>query len=476
MFTVEVRNVGLLYEALQEGQSGHLARLQLGQKPVGEIETTIKRIGDNYDLESRIHPFTLIPPLELHPGRIVPRLPEYEVLAGGNAQVVLKKIERYFLERGQLGPELRIQQRLSSKEELDRQLHEYAEVLQVVVESFYPEESVPEAIYILGSKIPSGKKEHQIPALNTDNREGPQILLERKIEIVNPQVPFEAIGGSYQAKEEMRRIYSDIVRPDVASFFGRDPQERKGYLLHGDSGTGKTLLVKALATKLKEELSDRVKFYAVDYSSITSIYRGGEAQATALLFDLVKQNEQQGLSTLLFLDEIHLIGQRKKEYNEALDTLLAQLDGMTTYKKLTVIGATYLPVESLDPALIRPGRLSVQITISPPTADERAEIFSLYVEKRRQLAAAGGNMHLFADLDISQLAEASANFNGSHIAGVIEKVVAAKEDDIKRKLGEHAALEEFRAAFKPITMEEFLDAIKTYQKVERTSARVGFRV
>ncbi len=479
MFTINVRNVDELYTLLQAKKHGWIAQLDVIKEPVADMYTRIEPRGNGYSLDTIIGKVNLARETEpLHPERIISRLPDYEILVAGEAQIVLKKDNReYILERKKLNSLLRVQQGVVSKEEFKKQLLEYAKVLQVFVESFYAQSDIPNNLYVLGSLMPTEYKVSpaQTPfSSNPDQREVDLAELERKIEIVNPNVSFEEIGGSRQAKVEIQRIYSDIIHPEIARFCGRDPDKKKGYLLVGESGAGKTLLVKALATKLKAELADRVKFYAVDYSNITSIYRGGEARATALLFDLVKRNEEQQLSTLLFLDEIHTIGQRKKEYNEALDTLLAQLDGMTTYKGLTTIGATYLPVDSLDSALLRPGRLSVQISIAQPTNDERQEIFSIYIRQRQQMAAAVGNKHLFTDLDLPRLAQEAQGFNGSHIAGVVEKVISAKEDEMKQKIDDKASVEQLAHIFTPITMEDFLQAIKRYEKVERASPKIGF--
>ena len=485
MFTVDVRNIKELYDDLNAGNQGYIARLSCAGKPFKEITTTVKRMGARqYSLETVLDQEKISDGYVTMPSEQLERaLPNYEILVSGERQrVVQQEGRQYFLEINWGDANLHIQHPLTSEPEFEQQLREYAQVLQAIFPSFYPENQAPNCLYVLGSQRLIHRPESvdgnvfnflgKLP--NTGIADEQLTKLERKIEIASPHVSFDAIGGSHQGKVEMIRIYEDITHPEIASFFGRDPDERKGYLITGDSGSGKTLLVKALATKLKADLKDKVKFYAVDYRDITSTLRGGEAQATGLVFDLVKRNEAAGVYTLLFLDEIHAIGQRKREYNEALDTLLSELNGMVGYKRLTTIGATYLPIESLDPALIRQGRLSVQINILKPNVEERTEIFDIYLRQRQQRAATCENPHLFAELDLNHLATAAKDFNGSHIAGVVEKVVTAKEDEIKKKLGTGATLEQIRDEFIPITMAEMLQAIKTYPKVERASARIGF--
>ncbi|RMD57514.1 ATP-binding protein [Candidatus Woesearchaeota archaeon] len=282
--------------------------------------------------------------------------------------------------------------------------------------------------------------------------------LERKIEISQPNVTFEDIGGLCEPKRQMLTIYEDIVSPNRARYFGIDPDKTKGYLLNAPAGCGKTLLVTALAQKLKSELSDKIKFYKVDYSAITSIYRGGEAQATAQIFELVKENQKKGLKTLLFLDELHLIGRRTRlgGNDEALDTLLSHLGGLENYPGLCVIGSTNFPIEDLDPALIRDGRLGKWIKIELPNKEERKEIYKITIKKRQEIARRAGNPALFKDIVLDILAKESEDFTGSNIVGVIDKIIEEKRrttDDIRN--------------FKSITTEDIVKTIRSFEKQSR---------
>lgn len=302
--------------------------------------------------------------------------------------------------------------------------------------------------------------------------------LERKIRVTNPGVLFSGIGGCRHGKREILRIYYDIVSPELALFCGRDPNQQGGYLLLGEAGNGKTFLVEALATKLIEELGDKVRFYNVNYSDITSIYRGGEAQSTAKIFELVKRNEEAGIKTLLFLDEIHLIGTRGSgngPKDEALDTLLAQLAGLRKYQGLTVIGSTYWPLESLDPALVRPGRLSNKIVLEKPNTEERAEIFAIYLQKKAELAARNGNSALFSEVEAPALAALTDGYNGSGISGLVDSVIRYKEDQLRARIvGAQVQKEDFPNYFQPITLEDFRTVLATYVQPVRSSNKLGF--
>jgi SpoVK/Ycf46/Vps4 family AAA+-type ATPase len=418
--------------------------------------------GNEYTLETALNPQMECDELPFE--ELVKRLKdEYEVPVSSKVQVVItsEKERTYVFERRE-----RLDLALRTTNTINRQkfrtvvLPEYAKILQACVETHFASASkeCPDVLYVFEPKRrieykPISKDE---TALNE---------IERKIRVKDPEVEFDDIGGCEQAKREMLRICADIEDPDKARFFGRDPHQKRGYLLLGEPGTGKTLLGKALATKLVQNLGDKIKVYFVHYQDITSIFRGGEAIATGKIFEMVQRNEEQGLSTLLFLDEIHLIGSRRADptgaKDEALDTLLAHLDGLKNYRGLTVIGATYMPVEKLDPALTRDGRLSRWITIEPPTLEERKDIFMIYIDKRKAIAQEAGNEFLFApDLDQDRIAKATEGFNGAHIAGVIERVVDWKYDqtpNLKR--------------FKPITTKNILRVIKNYNKVKRKSGQ-----
>ena len=207
---------------------------------------------------------------------------------------------------------------------------------------------------------------------------------------------------------------------------------------------------------------------------MTSTYRGGEALQTAKIFELVQRNEEQGKKTLLFMDEIHVVGQRSTQYNEALDTLLAKLDGIKSFKGLTVIGATYMPIESLDPALIRQGRLSSWLTIEPPNLAERKEILQIYIKKSVEKASEFGNPRLFGELDLDSISELCEGKNGSYLQGLVDYVQRQKETDTINAAGENASEEEIKANFRPINTKDFRKAISDYRE-DKSKRRIGFR-
>ena len=352
-----------------------------------------------------------------------------------------------------------------------RTLTEHNEILEALVPSLYAgSPDIPDVTYFLEMTLERTKKEYKTSSGSNGHPSEKNISLdslEKLIEIEDPLISFEHIGGCKRGKEEMMMICEDIEQPEIARFFGRDPEQKKGILLCGDYGCGKTLLVKALATKLKKDLLGKVKFYVLHYKDITSIYRGGEAIATGQIFDLVEKNEKQGLKTILFIDELHVVAERRKDglgpKDEALDTLLSHMDGMKKYKGLTIIGSTYQPLGSLDKALIRPGRFGTWIMIEKPTKEERTDIFGIYIDQRREWAAHHGNKKLFSDLDMEKLSEATEGFNGSDIAQIVEKTVRNRERAARKKAG-HGEKEKILKGFKPVNTAFFLEMIADYKK------------
>ncbi|MFA5303920.1 MAG: ATP-binding protein [Candidatus Nanoarchaeia archaeon] len=300
--------------------------------------------------------------------------------------------------------------------------------------------------------------------LNTSkmNDENPYYKdFEEEIEIKNFEINFEDIGGNYEGKKEMNRIYQDIIYPQIAMLFGRDPNKEKGYLLYGGKGNGKTMLVKALATKLSNELKNKIKLYQISYGNVSSIFRGGESGKIKDLFELVKINEKKGLATLIFMDELQSIAVRKYDYNEVLDELLTNIGGLYNYKNLIFIGATYAPLEQIDEALIRPGRLGKHIEIKMPSADERKEIMQIYLKKSVDFVKnKTGFENLFSTIDLGLLSKETEGYNGSDIMMLFESVRHKKEEETLSKFSKIDNTEEIKKSITPINTSDFLKEIR----------------
>lgn len=342
------------------------------------------------------------------------------------------------------------------------QLHQ--EILQAYLTNFL-ESNV---VYVLGKKPMKQTELH-----STSGKEVQIGNLERQILCESPQLSFSEIVGNEEGKRAMQGIYIDIINPQISQFFGINPQEsRNGYLLLGPSGTGKNMLVKALATKVLHQLGSKMKFYSVNYSDITSIYRGGEALATKALFELIKQNEAADIYTLLFLDEIQSIGIRRREHNESLDTFLSLFGGIQNYKKLTLIAATYFTKEQLDPAFVR--RFDHHIELSLPDHQQRQGILQLYVDKYAFVARESGhNDVLFDIIDLATLADRTQNLSGDDLQRLVQGTIKRKKASVLERLSENPTNEELRAVFTSISTSDILEQIPL---IKKEKSKMGYKV
>ncbi|MBT4334512.1 ATP-binding protein [archaeon] len=496
MFEVEVnKNLEKLYDSFIPKMNYIIGKIDIDEGGIDSIETTLAIFKEGYALDTivAISENIYLPhkSMEFELNREIESEAHqddlYGVFGGNKTQFTLRKnglnhfIERY-ADVGMVV--LTSDDDYTNKDVFEIMIKDHADLISNFINSHYLEtqSESPELIYNIGKKSKEQAIGSELVKSIVDNVKKNNtklskelVSLEKKIEISNPQISFNRIGGCEYGKKEMDRIYEDIIHGDRAMFFGRNPEKKKGYLITGESGSGKTLLVKALASKLKNDLDNKIKFYAVNYENITSIYRGGEAQATGNIFKLVEKNEKNNLKTLLFLDEVHLIAQRKLSSsvnNEALDTLLSHLDGMNEHRGLTTIGATYMPVNSLDTAFVR--RLNRTIEVGKPDVEGREEIFKIYFDRKSTIAGGVGNKCLFCDLDISKIAETSDGLNGSHIESIVERVVDAKEDEVMSKIkGKFSDLKLHRA-FTAVTTEDVLNAIEEYPLKEKEKKRIGF--
>lgn len=183
-------------------------------------------------------------------------------------------------------------------------------------------------------------------------------------------VTFADIAGMKDVKEEILSSIKDIKE-------GSNVREIKGIILEGPPGNGKTLFARALA----EECG--VKFIAAKGADFQGAVMGLGALKVKMLFNKARRNKP----CIIFIDEFDSIGEKRnyagsgidKENNRILTTLLNELDGFIPSTKILVIAATN-SYESLDPALVRPGRFDLKFTIPNPDEETRGELVSLYLK------------------------------------------------------------------------------------------------
>jgi len=219
------------------------------------------------------------------------------------------------------------------------------------------------------------------------------------------QVSFGGIGGLNEQIRELREVIElPLKNPELFLRVGIKPP--KGVLLYGPPGTGKTLLARAVASSLE------TNFLKVVSSAIVDKYIGESARLIREMFGYAKEHEP----CIIFMDEIDAIGGRRfsegtsadREIQRTLMELLNQLDGFDYLGKTKIIMATNRP-DTLDPALLRAGRLDRKIEIPLPNEVGRMEILKIH--------AAG--VQKDGEIDYESIVKMSDQLNGADLRNVI---------------------------------------------------------
>jgi SpoVK/Ycf46/Vps4 family AAA+-type ATPase len=225
---------------------------------------------------------------------------------------------------------------------------------------------------------------------------------------------LDAIGGYEDVKQELRdSILMPLEQKEIAYTYGIKPPS--GILLFGPPGTGKTMMMRALANELK------FGFYYIKSSDILSQWYGQSEANITEIFRLARENAP----SILFFDEIDSLGKKRTSYSvddvgpRILSVMLAEMDGVKTKgKPALVIGATNVP-QQLDPALMRPGRFDKVIYMHLPEQQAREAIFNVHTKK----------IPLEPGIDFKKLAKKTQRFSGADIKNVVNEAVklAAKD-------------------------------------------------
>ena len=219
-------------------------------------------------------------------------------------------------------------------------------------------------------------------------------------------IGFKDVAGNEEARESLKEIVDFINNPEQYKKFGaRLP---RGVLLYGPPGTGKTLLAKALAGEAN------VPFFSVAGSDFVQVYAGLGASRIRELFKKAKETGK----SVIFIDEIDSIGKKRKgngvsgseEGDRTLNALLAEMSGFRENDGTIVIAATNR-IDTLDEALLRPGRFDRQIEVELPDVDARYKILKLH----------GNNKPLYKEIDLKQLAAETIYFSGAKLENLLNE-------------------------------------------------------
>lgn len=225
----------------------------------------------------------------------------------------------------------------------------------------------------------------------------------REVFVEKPNVHWGDIGGLDNLKQELREaVELPLKRPEVFEKMGIRPL--KGILLFGAPGTGKTLLAKAVATE------SEANFIAINGPEVLSKWVGESEKTLRELFRKAKQ----AAPCILFIDEIDGlapvrgagVGEGTMVSERLVDTLLTEMDGLKSMKKVIVLGATNRP-DILDKALMRAGRFDRVIEIPMPDEKTRLEIFKVHTRKMP-----------LKGVDLAELAKATEGYSGADIENI----------------------------------------------------------
>lgn len=215
---------------------------------------------------------------------------------------------------------------------------------------------------------------------------------------------FADVAGQDEAKDTLKEIVDFLHNPQKYAEIGASLP--KGALLVGPPGTGKTLIARAVAGEAK------VPFFAISGSEFVQMFVG---MGAAKVRELFKQANEKA-PCIIFIDEIDAIGKKRDnmvggndEREQTLNQLLTEMDGFDGRKGVVILAATNRP-ESLDAALLRPGRFDRRIQMELPDLEGRKAILSVHLQKVR---------HDDVDLDI--VARSSAGSSGAELANIVNE-------------------------------------------------------
>ena len=226
------------------------------------------------------------------------------------------------------------------------------------------------------------------------------------VEEASTGVSFADVAGQDEAKESLMEVVDFLHEPQkYASIGAKLP---KGVLLVGPPGTGKTLLAKAVAGEAK------VPFFSISGSEFVEMFVG---MGAAKVRDLFKQAGEKA-PCIVFIDEIDAIGKKREtggyggndEREQTLNQLLAEMDGFDSSRGVVLLAATNRP-ESLDPALMRPGRFDRRVPVELPDLEGRIAILKVH----------GKDVHIDGDVDWSAIARATAGASGAELANIVNE-------------------------------------------------------
>ena len=229
-------------------------------------------------------------------------------------------------------------------------------------------------------------------------KSGAKVYAERDV-----KTTFADVAGQDEAKETLKEIVDFLHNPKKYTRLGA--KLPKGALLVGPPGTGKTLIARAVAGEA------HVPFFSISGSAFVQMFVGMGAAKVRDLF----QQAQQKAPCIIFIDEIYAIGKSRDqamgndEREQTLNQLLTEMDGFDATKGLVILAATNRP-ETLDKALLRPGRFDRRIIMELPDLEGRKAILQVHLKDVKH-----------GDIDLDKVGRATAGSSGADIANIVNE-------------------------------------------------------
>nr|WP_307800456.1 ATP-dependent zinc metalloprotease FtsH [Actinomadura nitritigenes] len=257
-------------------------------------------------------------------------------------------------------------------------------------------------VLIAGLFLWTGRKGAAVPSTGGFGRSKAKV-----IEAERPTTRFADVAGYEGVKQEIGESVDFLRTPERYAAAGAEPP--RGVIMVGPPGTGKTLFARAVAGEAE------VPFLSVTGSSFVEMFVGVGASRVRDLFAEARKRAP----SIVFIDEIDAIGGKRggavpggghEEREQTLNQLLAEMDGFDQASGIVVLAATNRP-DTLDPALLRPGRFDRQVIVPLPTQAERAAILAVHAHDK----------HLDDGVDLDRTARGTPGFSGADLANLLNE-------------------------------------------------------
>lgn len=269
-----------------------------------------------------------------------------------------------------------------------------------------------------------------------------QFNVESFVIIENPKVEWESIGGLEDKRQEIKEVVElPLKKPEVFNKVGIEPP--KGVLLHGPPGTGKTLLAKAVAS------STNSTFIEIVGSELVQKFIGEGAKLVKEVFQLAREKKP----AVIFIDEIDALAAKRvemgtsgeREVQRTFMQLLAEIDGFKSLGNIKLIGCTNR-IDTLDPAVLRPGRFDRLLEVPLPDKEGIKEIFKIHTKK----------MSMDKSINLDGICQKLEGFSGAEVHAVTTEAGYFAIRDER----EHVTADDFLKAINKVKKEEEDESFK----------------